>query len=131
MCDLLQTKGIDLEHNRFLILQGEVEQISLMKPKALNPNDTGLLEYLEEIIGSCVHVEEIEKLAKLLEDVNEKRIEQTNRVKASQNELSGLESDRKLALDYLKQERRFWKLENFKNFVNLGESVQLYNDSTA
>jgi len=46
-----------------------------MKPKALNPNDTGLLEYLEEIIGSCVHVEEIEKLAKLLEDVNEKRIE--------------------------------------------------------
>jgi hypothetical protein len=70
-----------------------------------------------------VHVEEIEKLAKLLEDVNEKRIEQTNRVKASQNELSGLESDRKLALDYLKQERRFWKLENFKNFVNLGESV--------
>jgi structural maintenance of chromosome 4 len=62
VCDLLQTKGIDLEHNRFLILQGEVEQISLMKPKALNPNDTGLLEYLEEIIGSCVHVEEIEKL---------------------------------------------------------------------
>lgn len=123
MCDLLQTKGIDLEHNRFLILQGEVEQISLMKPKALNPNDTGLLEYLEEIIGSCVHVEEIEKLAKLLEDVNEKRIEQTNRVKASQTELGGLESDRKTALDYLKQERRFWKLENFKNFVNLGESV--------
>jgi structural maintenance of chromosome 4 len=25
VCDLLQTKGIDLEHNRFLILQGEVE----------------------------------------------------------------------------------------------------------
>jgi len=102
-----------------------------MKPKALNPTDTGLLEYLEEIIGSCVHVEEIEKLAKLLEDVNEKRIEQTNRVKASQTELSSLETDRKTALDYLKKERRFWKLENFRNFVNLGESVQLYNDSTA
>jgi len=33
VCQLLQSKGIDLEHNRFLILQGEVEQISLMKPK--------------------------------------------------------------------------------------------------
>ena len=29
----LRTKGIDLDHNRFLILQGEVEQISQMKPK--------------------------------------------------------------------------------------------------
>ena len=28
---LLMDKGIDLDHNRFLILQGEVEQISLMK----------------------------------------------------------------------------------------------------
>ena len=32
--DLLQHHGIDLDNNRFLILQGEVEQISLMKPKA-------------------------------------------------------------------------------------------------
>ena len=54
-----------------------------MKPKALNPNDTGLLEYLEEIIGSSVHIEEIEALAKQIELENEKRIEQTNRIKAS------------------------------------------------
>lgn len=30
---LLRKRGIDLDNNRFLILQGEVEQISLMKPK--------------------------------------------------------------------------------------------------
>ena len=30
---LLKKRGIDLDNNRFLILQGEVEQISLMKPK--------------------------------------------------------------------------------------------------
>lgn len=30
---LLKGKGIDLDNNRFLILQGEVEQISMMKPK--------------------------------------------------------------------------------------------------
>ena len=29
----LRKRGIDLDNNRFLILQGEVEQISLMKPK--------------------------------------------------------------------------------------------------
>jgi structural maintenance of chromosome 4 len=58
----LSSKGIDLEHNRFLILQGEVEQISLMKPKGSGPNDEGLLEYLEEIIGSDRFVEQIEQL---------------------------------------------------------------------
>ncbi len=56
-------KGIDLDHNRFLILQGEVEQISLMKPKSENEHDIGLLEYLDEIIGSSVHVERIKQLA--------------------------------------------------------------------
>ena len=30
---LLRKRGIDLDNNRFLILQGEVEQISLKKPK--------------------------------------------------------------------------------------------------
>ena len=32
--------------------QGEVEQISLMKPKALTEHETGMLEYLEDIVGS-------------------------------------------------------------------------------
>lgn len=31
--EILKKRGIDLNNNRFLILQGEVEQISLMKPK--------------------------------------------------------------------------------------------------
>jgi len=33
-----------------------------MKPKSQNQNETGLLEYLEEIIGSSQHVEAIESL---------------------------------------------------------------------
>ena len=72
---LLKEKGIDLDHNRFLILQGEVEQISLMKPKALNQNEIGLLEYLEDIIGSNKFVDEIETLERVLEECNERRIE--------------------------------------------------------
>ena len=41
---LLKGRGIDLDHNRFLILQGEVEQIAMMKPKGVTPGDEGLLE---------------------------------------------------------------------------------------
>ena len=58
--DLLKKAGIDLDHNRFLILQGEVELISLMPPKARAEGETGMLEYLEDIIGSNRLIEEIE-----------------------------------------------------------------------
>lgn len=59
---LLRSHGIDLEHNRFLILQGEVEQIAMMKPKASTQHEEGLLEYLEDIIGSNRHVQRIEEV---------------------------------------------------------------------
>lgn len=36
---LLEGHGIDLNNNRFLILQGEVEQIAMMKPKGATPNE--------------------------------------------------------------------------------------------
>jgi structural maintenance of chromosome 4 len=41
--ELLMSKGIDLSHNRFLILQGEVEQIASMKQKSGNKDGPGLL----------------------------------------------------------------------------------------
>ena len=44
--------------------QGEVEQISMMKSKAQTPHDTGLLEYLEDIIGTDKYVEKIVECAK-------------------------------------------------------------------
>lgn len=45
-------------------MQGEVEQISMMKPKAEGPNDTSLLDYLEDIIGTQSYVQPIEESAK-------------------------------------------------------------------
>ena len=71
--NLLKGKGVDLNNNRFLILQGEVEQISMMKPKGLNPGDEGLLEYMEDIIGTNQYVEPIEEAGKKLEELNDKR----------------------------------------------------------
>jgi len=88
---LLKEKGIDLENNRFLILQGEVEQISLMKPKSTNENTNGLLEYLEDIIGTFKYVEMIEEKFKEVEKLNELRGEKLNRVKLVEKDRDGLE----------------------------------------
>lgn len=53
----------------------------MMKPKSNNSHEEGLLEYLEDIIGTNVYVENIEKKAKELEEINEERSEKINRVK--------------------------------------------------
>uniref|UniRef100_A0A673GGC0 Structural maintenance of chromosomes protein 4 n=1 Tax=Sinocyclocheilus rhinocerous TaxID=307959 RepID=A0A673GGC0_9TELE len=68
---LLRSHGIDLDHNRFLILQGEVEQIAMMKPKGQTEHDEGMLEYLEDIIGSCRLKEPINILCRRVELLNE------------------------------------------------------------
>lgn len=44
--------------------KGEVEAISLMKPKAEDKGDTGLLEYLEDLIGSNKFITQIEEEGK-------------------------------------------------------------------
>lgn len=100
-----------------------------MKPKAANPNEVGLLEYLEDIIGSNKFVEDIEILAKVCEECNEKRIEQTNRVKASQHELRGLEREKSVAVEWIKLERKHIKLLTYKFFIDLGDGVKAYNNT--
>ena len=46
-----------------------------MKPKAETEHDEGMLEYLEDIIGSSRFKEPIEHLAKEVEDLSEARKE--------------------------------------------------------
>ncbi|PIA44078.1 hypothetical protein AQUCO_01700001v1 [Aquilegia coerulea] len=64
----LKGKGVDLDNNRFLILQGEVEQISLMKPKAQGPHDEGLEALNEKRSGVVQMVKLAEKEKDNLED---------------------------------------------------------------
>lgn len=54
-------------------LQGEVEQIAMMKPKGQTEHDEGMLEYLEDIIGSCRLKEPINTLCRRVELLNEQR----------------------------------------------------------
>ncbi|KAL3990098.1 RecF/RecN/SMC N terminal domain family protein [Acanthocheilonema viteae] len=92
---LLRGVGIDLIHNRFLILQGEVEQIALMKPKALNENDDGMLEYLEDIIGSSRLKVPIETIQRKIDQLQEERSAQLNRTKFAEKEKNDAEGPMK------------------------------------
>ena len=107
---LLRTRGIDLDHNRFLILQGEVEQIAMMKPKAPSAHEDGLLEYLEDIIGSNRLVPAIEEALKGMEECNEQRATKLNALKASEQNVRGLEGRKAEAEMYLSTEAQLnWK----------------------
>ncbi|RDI84206.1 hypothetical protein Vi05172_g5842 [Venturia inaequalis] len=101
---LLRDKGIDLDHKRFLILQGEVESIAQMKPKAANEHDDGLLEYLEDIIGTSKYKTPIEESAAQVEEFNEVCVEKSNRVQHVEKERNGLEDKKDKALAYIRDE---------------------------
>jgi len=109
---LLRKRGVDLEHNRFLILQGEVEQISLMKPKALTQHEDGLLEYLEDIIGSNQFLEQIEQVDKIVEALTEQRQEKLNRLRVAERERDGLDGPRKEAEAWVSAEGERLELQS-------------------
>jgi structural maintenance of chromosome 4 len=105
---LLKGRGIDLDHKRFLILQvhiflpseviltkafqGEVESIAQMKPKATSEHDEGLLEYLEDIIGTSKYKDPIEEALGEMERFGEERTEKVRHL--SSRDFVGLTSDR-------------------------------------
>lgn len=101
---MLRDKGIDLDHKRFLILQGEVESIAQMKPKAASEHDDGLLEYLEDIIGTSKYKTPIEESAAEVETLNEICLEKSGRVQHVEKEKNSLEDKKNKAIAYIKDE---------------------------
>ncbi|KAL9095463.1 MAG: hypothetical protein Q9165_002334 [Trypethelium subeluteriae] len=101
---LLRDRGVDLDHKRFLILQGEVESIAQMKPKAANEHDDGLLEYLEDIIGTSKYKTPIEESATETETLNEVCQEKNSRVQHVEKEKNNLEDKKEKALAYIRDE---------------------------
>jgi len=85
-------------------LQGEVESIAQMKPKAANEHDDGLLEYLEDIIGSSKYKTPIEESATEVDTLNEVCTEKSARVQHVEKEKNGLEDKKNKALAYIKDE---------------------------
>ncbi|KAJ8108492.1 hypothetical protein ONZ43_g6409 [Nemania bipapillata] len=101
---LLRDRGVDLDHKRFLILQGEVESIAQMKPKAGNEHEDGLLEYLEDIIGTSKYKNPIEEAATEVEALNEICMEKSGRVQHVEKEKNSLEDKKNKALAYIRDE---------------------------
>ena len=124
---ILRQYGVDLDNNRFLILQGEVEQIAMMKPKAPTVHEEGLLEYLEDIIGTKRFLGSIEEVtnsnyrvmillpphhssiktqaSKELDILNEDRVEKVRRLKTSEAEREYYSKSKDDAENFLRKER--------------------------
>ncbi|CAH0546726.1 unnamed protein product [Brassicogethes aeneus] len=111
---LLKKHGIDLDHNRFLILQGEVEQIAMMKCKAENEHESGMLEYLEDIIGTSRYKKPLVQLHERVELLNEQRTEKLNRLRIVEKEVEELRGPMEEAVGFLKTENT---ISNCKNFI--------------
>jgi structural maintenance of chromosome 4 len=62
-----------------------------MKAKAQNEHEDGLLEYLEDIIGTTKYKEPIEQASQEVETLNEERGEKMNRLRVVEREKSALE----------------------------------------
>lgn len=62
-----------------------------MKPKAPSEHEDGLLEYLEDIIGTSKYKEPIEECALEVERLNEERAERLSRLKIVEKEKGSLE----------------------------------------
>lgn len=104
MTTLLREKGVDLDHKRFLILQGEVESIAQMKAKAANEHEDGLLEYLEDIIGTSKYKTPIEEAATEVEGLNDVCVEKSGRVQHVEKEKHSLEDKKEKALAFIRDE---------------------------
>ncbi|CEF68320.1 Structural maintenance of chromosomes protein 4 [Strongyloides ratti] len=59
---ILKNHGLGLDHDRFLILQGEVESISLLKPKAEKEDEDCMLSLMDDIIGTSRYKLPLEKV---------------------------------------------------------------------
>jgi len=99
--ELLLSKGIDLKHNRFMILQGDVEKISMMPPIGEKNGETGLLEYLEEVVGTKEYIPLLEEMKVRDEELEEEKATLLSRVKAVEQQRKDLEKGKETAKEFL------------------------------
>lgn len=115
----LKSESIDLDHKRFLVLQGEVENIAQMKPKAEKESDDGLLEYLEDIIGTTEYKQQIEDGLQKIENLNDICIEKNDRFSIVEKEKNSLEKNKDSALEFIVKERELAVLQSQKLQYNV------------
>jgi len=75
-----------------------------MKSKAGNEHEDGLLEYLEDIIGTSKYKTPIEESAGEVESLNDICVEKSGRVQHVEKEKNNLEDKKDVALAYIRDE---------------------------
>lgn len=93
-------------------IQGEVEQIALMKPKGQGDGDTGMLEFLENIIGTTRYKEPLEKLHERVKFLSEQREKKLKCLKVVEKAKTELEGPMQEALQYLRLENDIVKFKH-------------------
>lgn len=73
-----------------------------MKPKAPTEHEDGLLEYLEDIIGTSKYKDPIDESLVEMERLQEDRQMKLNRLRHVEKEKTALEAKKKEAVDYLR-----------------------------
>lgn len=92
--------------------QGEVESIAMMKAKAQTPNECGLLEYLEDIIGTSRYKEPLLQINNRVESLTEERTDKHNRCKLAEREMNDLKQPMEQAVEYLQNENELTRTKN-------------------
>lgn len=102
-----------------------------MKPKGEDEDDTGFLEFLEEIIGSSRLKEPIEQFFLKVQDANEIRAEKLNRVKAIQVEKDALEVLKNEAVAFLQKQNKKSYIQNELYQINKLQNVKIFEQVKA
>ncbi|GFR22670.1 structural maintenance of chromosomes protein 4 [Trichonephila clavata] len=97
----LKKHGIDMDYTRFLILQGEIESISQMKPVG-NHEKAGMLDYIEDIIGSNRFADSIALLKEAWNVKNSEDKEKRAMLRLVAKERDELREPRNKAIEFLR-----------------------------
>ena len=97
--------------------------ISMMPPKAKQGEDDGLLEYLEDIIGSNKYVKDTDAALEKVEELTDVRQEKLNRVKAAEKEVGALSGAKGEAMGLVFKDREIRRKKNVY-FQIMGKSAR-------
>ncbi len=90
-----------------------------MPPKGLKEDDVGLLEYLEDIIGSSIHKAPILQIEQELETKTDLRSNSYLSMCTSRDAIEKIENEKNLALNYLNTSRHFHLLRQVHVYLAL------------
>ena len=101
-----------------------------MKPKGQTEAECGMLEYLEDIVGTTRYKEPLVKINERVEQLTEERTEKHNRCKLAEREMNDLEQPYNEAVEYLRQENENTRTKNLRIQKYLSEKNKKLQEYT-